>query len=271
MDAESSFSVIVDKNSKRKLGWRVQIKFQIGLHKRDLTLLLQLQQFLGGIGSIHISPALNKVNYSIDSIKDLIILISHLEKYPLLTQKGADFILFKKVVNLVQNKDHLSIEGLNKIINLKASMNLGLSALLKSEFKNFTPVDRPIINTEEILDSNWVAGFVTGEGSFDVLITPQASNKIGYRVQLRLRVSQHERDRNLMELIIKFLGSGKLYQYTDKAAVVVTISKFSDIINKIIPFFDKNSIQGVKLLDYQDWCKVSKLISDNSHLTLEGF
>jgi hypothetical protein len=69
-----------------------------------------------------------------------------------------------------------------------------------------SPVERPIINTEENLDSNWVAGFVSGEGNFDVLITPQESNKIGHRVQLRLRVSQHERDRNLMELIIKFLG-----------------------------------------------------------------
>jgi hypothetical protein len=85
MDAESSFSVIVDKNSKRKLGWRVQIKFQIGLHKQDLTLLLQLQQFLRGIGSMHISSSLNKINYSIDSIKDLIILINHLNKYTLLT------------------------------------------------------------------------------------------------------------------------------------------------------------------------------------------
>ena len=45
----------------------------------------------------------------------------------LLTQKGADFILFKEVVKLMNNKAHLSIQGLNQIINIKASMNLGLS------------------------------------------------------------------------------------------------------------------------------------------------
>ena len=99
----------------------------MGLHKRDLTLLLLLQQFLGGVGTIHENPTLNKVNYSIDSKKDLLVLISHLEKYPLLTQKGADFILFKEVVKLMNNKAHLSIQGLNQIINIKASMNLGLS------------------------------------------------------------------------------------------------------------------------------------------------
>ena len=81
-DAEGSFSIIIDKNNKRKLGWRIQPKFQIGLDKRDLSILLQLQQFLGGIGSIYSYSNRNKVNYSIDSIKDLIILINHFDKYP---------------------------------------------------------------------------------------------------------------------------------------------------------------------------------------------
>ena len=45
IDAEGSFTIIIDKNKNRKLGWRVQSKFQIGVHKRDLSLLLQLQQF----------------------------------------------------------------------------------------------------------------------------------------------------------------------------------------------------------------------------------
>jgi hypothetical protein len=110
------------------------------------------------------------------------------------------------VLNLVKNKAHLSYEGLNKIINIKASINLGLSDLLKAEFKKFTPVERPKINTQEIPESSWIAGFVSGEGNFDVLITPQSSYKNKYRVQLRFRITQHERDRNLMELIIKYLN-----------------------------------------------------------------
>ena len=120
IDAEGSFTILVVKDIKRKLGWRVESKFQIGLHKNDLSLLLQLQEFLGGIGSIHQYPTKNVVNYSIDSIKDLTILINHLEKYPLLTKKSADFILFKQVVKLMINKAHLTIEGIYKIINIKA-------------------------------------------------------------------------------------------------------------------------------------------------------
>jgi hypothetical protein len=170
----------------------------------------------------------------------------------------------------MNNKAHLTVEGLHQIINIKAAMNLGLSDLLKSEFINFTPVKIQVINTENIPDPNWIAGFVTGEGNFDVIINQQSSNKIGYRVQLRLRISQHERDIKLMECLSKYLGSGKIYKYPGKSAVVLTIFNFSDITNKIIPFFDKNPLLGIKLLDYLDWHKIAKLIDEGSHHTLEG-
>jgi hypothetical protein len=66
------------------------------------------------------------------------------------------------------------------------------------------------------------------------------------------------------------LGSGKIYKYPGKPAVVLTIFNFSDINNLIIPFFDKNPLLGVKLIDYLDWCKVAKLMIEGSHLTKEG-
>ena len=73
------------------------MKFQLGLHTKDLNLLYLLQEYLGGIGSIHLARNRDIVNYSIDSIKDLNKLVIHLEKYPLLTQKAADFLLFKEI------------------------------------------------------------------------------------------------------------------------------------------------------------------------------
>ena len=204
IDAEGSFTIIIDRNEKRKLGWRVQSKFQIGLHKRDFDLLFQFQKYLGGIGSLHIEPTRKRVIYSVDSIKDLINLIIHFEKYPLLTQKAADLFLFKQVVEIMKNKSHLTMEGLHQILNIKASINLGLSDMLKSEFDEFTPVKRPVINTENIPDPNWISGFVSGDVNFDVRVT-QSTNKIGYRIQLRFRITQHERDLKLMENIIKYL------------------------------------------------------------------
>lgn len=270
IDGEGSFSIIVDRNKTRKLGLRAQLKFQIGLHTKDLNLLYLLQQHLGGIGSIYLARNRDIVNYSIDSIEDLNKLIIHLEKYPLLTQKAADFLLFKKAVKLVNNKAHLTVEGLNQIVNIKASMNLGLSDMLKSEFAGYTPVERPVINYHNvILDPHWISGFVSAEGNFDVRM-PSTNSKLGYRVQLRFRISQHSRDLRLMEKIVEYFGSGKIYKYGGKSAVSLTIVDFTDITNIIVPFFNKNPIIGIKLYDYLDWCKIHSLLINHSHLTVEG-
>src|SRR5204863_8221313 len=135
----------------------------------DLFLLLQLQQIFGGIGSI--SKNQNMLIYYISKLSDLNNVIKpHFQKYSLLTQKAADFILFKEVVKLMNNKEHLSIEGIQKIISIKSSMNLGISDFNNSEFKIYIPVKRPIILIKNILNFNWVSGFTTGEGNFDVNI-----------------------------------------------------------------------------------------------------
>jgi hypothetical protein len=232
-----------------------------------------LQQFFRGVGSISKRKTGNVVVYTINGIQDLTnILIPHIEKYPLLTKKAADFFLFKQVVELIKNKKHLTIEGIFKIINIKASMNLGLSELIKSNFSNLKAVKIPIILTNKIPNAKWVSGFTTGEGNFDVMISKSKSHSIGYRVQLRFRIYQHERDIKLMELLIKYLGSGKIERSIDhnKSTVSLIIVKLSDINKKIIPLFDANPLYGVKHLDYIDFCKVAKLMNEGKHLTIEG-
>jgi hypothetical protein len=49
---------------------------------------------------------------------------------------------------------HLTEEGLLQIINLRASINLGLSNLQKSNFPNYKSFARPVINTTKIPDPN---------------------------------------------------------------------------------------------------------------------
>jgi hypothetical protein len=267
-DAESTFTIIIDKNIKRTAGWRVQAKFQIGLNDRDLDLLLQIQQYFGGIGSI--GKSRNIAFYSVSSVKDLTnIIIPHFDLFPLLTQKRADFLLFKQIVEIIKNKDHLIKEGLLQIINIKASMNLGLSDIIKYNFNNIIPVDRPIIKTDNILDPNWITGFVNGEGSFDIKIY-SSKTKIKQAVQLRFRIPQHERDAKLIELLIKYFGSGIKEKHTKFPAVTLVIVRFSHITEKIIPFFELYPLISTKQLDYLDWCKIAKLMIDGHHLTSDG-
>lgn len=84
------------------------------------------------------------------TINELKVIIDHFDKYPLITQKKADFFLFKEIVDLMVGKEHLTTEGLHKILAIKASMNRGLSNELLAAFPNITPVDRLLIQQEKI-------------------------------------------------------------------------------------------------------------------------
>ena len=41
-------------------------------------------------------------------------------------------------------------------------------------------------------------------------------------------------------------------------------------MEKVLPFFDKYSIVGVKSKDYKDFKKLVLMVNDKKHLTLEG-
>ena len=48
------------------------------------------------------------------------------------------------------------------------------------------------------------------------------------------------------------------------------VRKLSDINDKIIPFFQKYPIIGIKSKDFYDFCKVAEMLKDKKHLTMEG-
>lgn len=158
VDAEACFHIgIVDcsgvKTSSRvKSNWDIRPEFKIELNKKDLLLLNHIQKFFGGKGNI--SAVGNKVIYRVRSLKDLIEILSHFEKYPLITQKRVDLESFKQVVNLMANREHLTVEGLLKIVSIKASMNRGLSDKLKKAFPGINPEERPkfLPNYKEVLN-----------------------------------------------------------------------------------------------------------------------
>jgi hypothetical protein len=61
-----------------------------------------------------------------------------------------------------------------------------------------------------------------------------------------------------MRSLIDYLGCGNVYNDSEKVQFIVT--KYKDLTDKVIPFFEKYSLQGVKLLDYLDFVKVIELM-----------
>jgi len=124
IDGEGCFRISLTKVN-RTIGWKVQLFFQISLHEKDRVLLENIKDYLG-VGKIHNSGK-NLIQYRIQAFDELIILIKHMRKYPLITQKKADFELWNKAHELILENEHLNKKGILKIVSLKASLNLGLS------------------------------------------------------------------------------------------------------------------------------------------------
>jgi hypothetical protein len=92
-------------------------KFSIELHKKDLLLLKQIQKFFNGIGTITLNKNRNSAVFRVFKLKDLTnIVIPHFIKYSLITQKKADFELFRLVIKLINHGEHLTNEGIRKIL-----------------------------------------------------------------------------------------------------------------------------------------------------------
>jgi len=71
-----------------------------------------------------------------------------------------------------------------------------------------------------------------------------------------------------MRSLIEYLDCGNLYK--NREIFSYRVENFSDIKDKIIPFFVKNSIEGIKSKDFEDWCKVAELMKTKAHLTKGG-
>jgi hypothetical protein len=270
VDGEGSFPVLVLKRPAYKTGWNVIPVFTISMHIRDQALLEKIQCFFGGIGKISFRKKDNVVYYSVKSVKEIMkVIIPHFEKYPLLTEKQIDFELFKKIVTMMFKKEHLTEEGLNKIINIKSALNKGLTPLLTQSFPSTILMERPPRkSTFSKVNPYWITGFVEAEGCFFINTIKSDAYKLGYQVRLELSVVQHIRDKILMANFVNFFNSGALYENTGH--ITYKASKLSDINKIIIPHFKEYPLQGYKFIDFEKFCSVALLMQNKEHLTREG-
>ena len=194
--------------------------------------------------------------------------------------------MFKQVFYLILEKQHLTSEGLLKIVSIKTSSNLGLPDRLKEQFPSIVPVVRPEVTDQTIKDPNWISGFTAGEACFRIKIN-KSKTKIGHTVWLKFTIAQHVRDVKLLNSLIDYLGCGSINKANNCIEFVVT--GFTDIRFKIIPqrsslslrdvvsktqtprFFEKYPFHSAKSYDFQDFCIAAKLIEEKAHLTQQGF
>ena len=256
------FSCSVIKSSSYKLGWEVQLNFQIKLHVKDFALLLAIQRSLGGIGTINSNQS--TCTFRVRKLNELIELVKFFDKYSLISLKRGDYLLFKQIVSIMQLKEHITLEGLQKIVNIRATLNFGLSKELQLMFPETIPVSRPLRETCVIPHSDWIAGFTSGEGNFSVSLDK------GIFKSLLFKITQHERDEVLLTAIKEYFNCGYCYLRKQENTIDFKVTKFSDLNKIIIPFFINSPLLGVKSLDFKDWCLISEMVKKEEHKLEEG-
>jgi len=112
-------------------------------------------------------------------------------------------------------------------------------------------------------------------GCFLIEIYKSKTTKLGETVKLTFSISQHSRDEQLMKGLISYFGCGRYVSPKDKDIGGFRVTKIKDINEKIIPFFKKYPIIGVKGLRrgaerFSDFCIVAKLMKNMAHLTPKG-
>jgi len=269
IDAEGSLGVSIVKDTKRKSSYVITLFLEIGLNVKDKTLLECIQTTLG-VGNIYYKSSDNTYRWKVSNINQLSnVIIPHLTTYPLLTQKRADFELFVKIIEIIKRKEHISFNGLQEIVNLKASLNLGLTDSLRSSFPNTVAVSRPKVSFKGIPDPNWLTGFTEGEACFFISIYKSLKTKLGLAVQLVFKITQHSRDVELLKGIEKFFACGRVEKRSTNACDF-TVNSLKDFDNKIVPFFLKYPLHGSKFSNFKDFNKIIQIMKVKGHLKKEG-
>ena len=118
--------ISIYRRGNLKIGWHVKPCFKISLHGKDLHLLEKIQAYFG-VGLI--TKRDKYIHLEVKSFKYISeIIIPHFDKYPLISKKYADFILFKLAVELLLRKEHLTKEGIIKIVSIRSTLNRGLTS-----------------------------------------------------------------------------------------------------------------------------------------------
>ena len=152
-------------------------------------------------------------------------------------------------------------------------MNWGLSDVLKKAFPVIAPVLRPEVELPSQISSQWLgggAGFINGEGCFYILTSKSKLHKTGTSVQLQFSITQHSRDEKLMLKLKDFLKCGFLKYSKNQPLVIFVVTRLSDIQNIIVPFLEKNTLQGIKYKDYLDFVQIMRMMVNKDHLTIQG-
>jgi len=116
----------------------------------------------------------------------------------------------------------------------------------------------------------FVAGFVDGEGSFNVSFAHQPARPSGFLINPRFQVYQHKDHEDVLWMIRDVFGTGRIDKKWGTDVRVFTIENRRTLTEKVIPFFRRHRLmtKSSALCLFEE---IIKRMNAGEHLTREGF
>jgi hypothetical protein len=115
---------------------------------------------------------------------------------------------------------------------------------------------------------HYLAGFVDGEGSFNVPIVRERDRLLPFRISLSFNVSQV--GRSAADLLEATLTVGRIRGRPD-GVFYYEVTRPDHLSKVVFPFFDRFPLRGPKAIDLSIFKKITQLVRSGRHLTREGF
>lgn len=122
------------------------------------------------------------------------------------------------------------------------------------------------------LNPYYLTGFVdsVGEGCFSVLFIRSRKMKFGWIIRMNFQIKVHIRNKELLEKIRDTLGSGVIVNNSTNSCILKIVS-LSEIINTIIPHFEKYPLMTKTREEFELFKQVALIMKKKEHLSSEGF
>ena len=124
----------------------------------------------------------------------------------------------------------------------------------------------------KLSDLKWhVTGFLDGDGSFPVVLSPVPEKKFGWLIQPRFQVELRDtRDSlTMLKIIQKTIGTNATILHGDNFLKLVVTNRRL-LLEKVIPFFAKYKV-ALKQDDFVTMKFVCEALAAKEHMTQEGF
>ena len=145
VDGEGCFSVSFSKRPRFLVGWETKPSFSVSQnYDRSQPLFIMQKHFECGFMRDGISD--KTLKYEVRRLDDLLEkVLPHFEQYPLLSAKQEDVQLLKEVCLLMKNGEHVTPEGMKKVLSLAFQMNpSGKRRYAQSDILDFMEIQMKI-------------------------------------------------------------------------------------------------------------------------------